>query len=282
LCREFRSGPAKLVVGVDADIGGDLHRLAAIVSASFRNRSARARGRERIIAARADRGDHAALGLQHVAIAGDDQRQVLVGDDQHRLQIAEIFVGAPVLGELDRGAQQLAVMALELGFQPLEQSESVKASAVAPANLTRRSHDRPCGRKGWWFRGGAPCAHCFIDGLAGSPATRQPADSGTRPGRRRRAARNGARAPPCRALLLAARKTRRLRGDIVGVDLNRQPFGGEEEFDHDRRVGARGMREPYFAHAALPEIAERARDIGSAPGLFDDDGFKAGQHRSLM
>src|SRR6185312_2553997 len=39
--------------------------------------------------------------------------------------VAEIAVGAPVLGELDASALQLIGEALELGFEPLEQSEGV-------------------------------------------------------------------------------------------------------------------------------------------------------------
>ena len=43
--------------------------------------------------------------------------------------MAEIAVGAPVLGELDAGALQLIGEALELGLQPLEQGEGVGGGA---------------------------------------------------------------------------------------------------------------------------------------------------------
>ena len=106
----------------------------------------RGRRGQREIAARADRGD-ARGGLEHVAIAGEDQGHVLVGDDHHRLEVAQIFVGPPVLGELDRGAHQLAVMLLQLALEPLEQGEGVGGRAGEAA-------DHRCRR-----RAGAPCGH---------------------------------------------------------------------------------------------------------------------------
>ena len=57
-----------------------------------------------------------------------------VGDDHQRFQVAEVFVGPPVLGELDRGAQQLTVILLELPLEPLEQSESVGRRAGEAAD----------------------------------------------------------------------------------------------------------------------------------------------------
>ena len=93
----------------------------------------RAGSGERIIAAGADARD-AGFRLQHVAGAGKDQRHVLVGDDHHRFQPAQIAVGAPVLGQLDRGAHQLAGILLELGLQPLEQGESVGGGAGEAAD----------------------------------------------------------------------------------------------------------------------------------------------------
>jgi hypothetical protein len=69
--------------------------------------------------------DQTVLGLKHVAVAGEDQRHAAVGDRHHRLKPPEIAVGAPVLGELDAGARELAGMLFELGFEPLEQGERV-------------------------------------------------------------------------------------------------------------------------------------------------------------
>ena len=97
------------VVGEDADLGGDRHRPAGELFGVLLIVGQRLGRGERIIAARADRGDPA-FGLQHVAVAGQDQHRLRVGDDHHRLEVAEIFVGPPVLGQLDRGAHQLAAM----------------------------------------------------------------------------------------------------------------------------------------------------------------------------
>ena len=82
---------------------------------------------------------HACFRLQHVASAGEHQRDLLVGDDHHGLEPAQIAVGAPVLGEFDRGAQQLAGILLELGFEPLEQGEGVGGGAGEAADHVARA-----------------------------------------------------------------------------------------------------------------------------------------------
>src|SRR3546814_1762618 len=58
------------------------------------------------------------------------------------------------------------------------------------------------------------------------------------------------------ALFLAAREARAARGFVVGMDLDRQPFRGEEEFDHDRRFVAGGVGEPNLSDAAAAEVTE--------------------------
>ena len=58
----------------------------------------------------------------------------LVGDQHHRLEPAQIAVGAPVLGELDAGARQLVGILLELGFEPLQQGEGVGGGAGEAGN----------------------------------------------------------------------------------------------------------------------------------------------------
>ena len=99
----------------------------------------------RVRAAGTDR-DQAVLGFEHVAVAGDDQRGRLVGDREQRLEPAEAALGAPVLGQLDRGAGEIAAVLLELLLEQLEQRERVggRAGETRPAR-------RPC-------RAGAPCA----------------------------------------------------------------------------------------------------------------------------
>ena len=93
----------------------------------------RAGGGERVVAAGADAHD-AGFGFEHVAGAGEHQRHLRVGDDHHRLQPAQIAVGAPVLGELDGRAHQLSGILLELGFQPFEQREGVGGGAGKTAD----------------------------------------------------------------------------------------------------------------------------------------------------
>jgi len=54
---------------------------------------------------------------------------VAIGDRQHRLQPTQDAIRAPVFGELDGGAQQIALMLLELGLEALEQGERVGSAA---------------------------------------------------------------------------------------------------------------------------------------------------------
>src|SRR5512139_3818961 len=64
----------EVAVRVDADVGGDLHRPAAdLLRVDAIDRQQRARGRQRVVAARTD-ADDAILRIQDVALAGDEQR----------------------------------------------------------------------------------------------------------------------------------------------------------------------------------------------------------------
>ncbi len=73
-----------------------------------------------------------------------------VGDREHRLQPAQHAVGAPVLGQFDRRAHQVALVLLELGLEALEQREGIGGAAgesredlvvVEPAHLARGGLD---------------------------------------------------------------------------------------------------------------------------------------------
>ena len=134
-----------LAVRVDADVGGDRERF----------RDDRARVELGVVEQRARRG-------LRVRAAGADREQPCSGsitsplpemisdwrvvrDDQQRLEPAQHAVRAPVLGELDRGAREVAVL-LELRLEALEQRERIGRAArearehlavMQPAHLAR-------------------------------------------------------------------------------------------------------------------------------------------------
>src|SRR5262245_19272363 len=93
------------VVRVDVDLGGDLERLARDVRGGELRLvlEQRARRGEREGAAGPDR-EHALVRRDQIAGARDQERALLVGDDEQCLELAEHLVGAPLLGELDRRA----------------------------------------------------------------------------------------------------------------------------------------------------------------------------------
>ena len=139
-----------VLIGVDAEVAGDFKRLLDDLGGRQAGvLQQRARRGLRVGPAAAD-GDDAVLRLEHVAIAGDDQRMLAVGDRQHGLQAAQHAVGAPVLGQFDGGAQQVALVLLQLGLETLEQREGIRRAAgeagqdlfvVEPPHLARRGLD---------------------------------------------------------------------------------------------------------------------------------------------
>src|SRR6185503_19282484 len=107
-------------VRVDTDLAGDLERLLDDrTRLELRVLVQRLRGRLRVGSAGAY-GQQIVLGLDDVAGARDQQRVLLVGDDQERLEPAQHAIRAPVLRELDRRAHQVAVLR-ELRLEQLEQ-----------------------------------------------------------------------------------------------------------------------------------------------------------------
>src|SRR5690606_31157292 len=85
----------------------------------------RARSCEGEIATRAH-GDHLMLRLQNIACAGQQQRLLLVRNDQHGVETAKRAIRAPIFGQLDTGARQLFRKTLKLLFESLEQREGVR------------------------------------------------------------------------------------------------------------------------------------------------------------
>ena len=62
-------------------------------------------------------------------VAGEQEGLAGVGDDEQGFELAQHLVGAPVLGELDGGAAEVAGILLELGFEAGEEREGVGGGA---------------------------------------------------------------------------------------------------------------------------------------------------------
>src|SRR5580704_14715045 len=83
---------------------------------------------ERIHAAGAD-GAEAIVGFNDVAIAGEDECALGVGDDEKRFEMAKGAILAPLLGQFDRGFLQIAGMLLQLTFEALEERKGIGGGA---------------------------------------------------------------------------------------------------------------------------------------------------------
>src|SRR5512134_2120599 len=138
-----------IAVRVDADVGGDRERaLDHFARGKAGVGDERTRSGERERAAGADRHD-GFLRLDHVAVAGDDEGRLRVRDAEQRLEPAQRAIRPPVLGELDGGAREVAVL-LELALEALEQREGIRGAAgearehlvvVEPPHLLRVALD---------------------------------------------------------------------------------------------------------------------------------------------
>src|SRR5690606_20388224 len=116
-------------VRVDADVGSDGQGLFDdLPRAEFRVLEQRPRRRVRVGAAGTD-GHDVALRLQHVAVAGDDERGGRIRHAQHGFEVAQHAVGAPVLGQFHGGAHEVALVLLQLALEALEQGERIRGAA---------------------------------------------------------------------------------------------------------------------------------------------------------
>jgi hypothetical protein len=107
----------------------------AIRRASSSVSRARARGRRERVRASEPIATIPSSGSDDVAIAGDDERVLPVGDQQQRLKVAHHLVGSPVLRQLDRCPIQLTVELLQLRLEALEEGKGVgTASRQSPAS----------------------------------------------------------------------------------------------------------------------------------------------------
>ena len=70
----------------------------------------------------------------HVAVAGQQKRRLLVGDEKEGFEMAQHLVGAPLFAQLDRSTLEIPVVLLEFAFEPREQREGVARGARKPRN----------------------------------------------------------------------------------------------------------------------------------------------------
>ncbi len=80
----------------------------------------------RIRTTAADR-DHtvAVVRFDDLAVAAEQQDPIGVGDDEHRLEAAQVLVGAPLLAEADGGADQVALVLVEVLLELVEQGQRI-------------------------------------------------------------------------------------------------------------------------------------------------------------
>ena len=104
----------------------DSSAICAAVSVGVLHQRARRGERER--AAGAD-GQDAVVGLDEIARAGDQVGALVVRDDEHRLQLAQVLVHPPVLRQLDDRALHVAAVLLELRLEAGEEREGVGGGA---------------------------------------------------------------------------------------------------------------------------------------------------------
>jgi len=127
-------GPLKLLdrdvaIGKDADFAGHAHGfLRDFLGAELGVAREGPRGGEGVRSAGAD-GAEAVIGLNHIAIAGEQKRAFGIGDDEKRFKMSQGAIFAPVFGELDGGALQIAVKFLELVLEALEKRKRVGRGA---------------------------------------------------------------------------------------------------------------------------------------------------------
>ncbi len=86
------------------------------------------RGSQSVRPARTNGAD-AVGGIDHVSLAREHQRATGICHDQEGLQASQRTVGAPELGQLDRGPHQVRGRLLELRFESFQKGERVSRRA---------------------------------------------------------------------------------------------------------------------------------------------------------
>ena len=163
---------------MSAAMSSERRTIASGIERAIRQR---ARGGQRIIAAGTD-PDDARFRLEHVAGAGEHQRYILVGDDHHGFEPAQVTVGPPVLGELDRRPHELAAILFELRFKPLEQRKRIGGGAGKAADDL--SAAKPAHLAGVGFDDGLADRDLAVAADGDKPALADGQDRGAVPGAR--------------------------------------------------------------------------------------------------
>src|ERR1039457_3430242 len=114
-----------VLIGVDADVAGDLHGfLDDAARGQFRAAQERGGRGGGVGTARAD-GHDPFIRLDHIAGPADQVHVLGVGHQQQGFQMAQRAVGAPFLGQFHHGTRKAAVELLELGFEARKEREGI-------------------------------------------------------------------------------------------------------------------------------------------------------------
>ena len=113
------------MVCIDAQVGGDGHgcldNLARVLLPGH-NKSPGRRGG--IATSRTD-ADYRVVRINHIAGAGQEIAVFDIHERQHGVEFAQIFVGAPLLGQLYGRALQVVVVLLQFGLKFFKQRQGV-------------------------------------------------------------------------------------------------------------------------------------------------------------
>src|ERR1700679_4152156 len=120
------------VVGIDADITGNLHGLLRDFECRklrfFEECACRSRG----VAAAGSDGRNGLVWVDNVSRSGEDERLAFIGYKEQRFKIAQHLVGAPILRQLDGRAVKLAGKLLQLGLKTRKEIEGVRSGSGKP------------------------------------------------------------------------------------------------------------------------------------------------------
>ena len=114
-----------MVVGVDAEAGRDLQGSPRHLGSGELGALHQGAGRGVGIGPTAADGGDVVVRLDDLTIAAEQEKLRGVGHQEHRLEVAEVAVGPPLPAEPDGGAEQIALVLLELLLELVEEGEGV-------------------------------------------------------------------------------------------------------------------------------------------------------------